>query len=173
MRKINQSKGFTLIELMVAISIIALLATVVLSSLGVSKSKARDSQRIAELQSVQKALELNYITTGSYPQTGPDGSENSLDKKTSSMSSILEPLVSGGSIPSIPFPPAGLSAVDSSFYYRTVDNGTSVSYQCGGKDLGDTNLPYILYFISELPQNLPALSYNLIPVFNGYCLTNS
>jgi len=175
MQKTNPNKGFTIIELLVVTSIIALISTVILSSLGVSKSKSRDSQRITELQSVQKALELNYISTGSYPQTDTidtGGSENSLDKKTSSMSSVLSPLVSGGSISSIPFPPPGLA--DPSYYYRTVNNGTSVFYQCGGKDLGgDSGLPYILYFYTELPQKLPVLAFNGTVVTNGYCFTNS
>ena len=171
---------------MVAASIIALIATIVLSSLGLAKSKARDSQRITELQSVQKALELNYVNTGSYPQTDENGWENSPDKKTfTTMTGGLQQLIANGAIPSIPYPPNQGTAVDPNYYYRTVNkiddlnSANNEYYGCGGKTLGgDGGLPYIIYFYSEVPQNLPELSYSQginanIPVTQAYCLTNS
>jgi type II secretion system protein G len=69
-RKAKQKeKGFTLIELLIVIAIIGLLASIVMVSLSSARSKARDSQRRANLKQLQAALELYYNVNGGYPIT--------------------------------------------------------------------------------------------------------
>jgi len=65
----NTRRGFTLIEILVVIAIIGILSSVVLASLAVSRAKARDARRIADLEEVKKALELYYDSNGTYPET--------------------------------------------------------------------------------------------------------
>ena len=65
----KRNLGFTLIELLVVIAIIGILSSVVLSSLNTARGKARDGKRIAELKSLQIALELYYEANGTYPET--------------------------------------------------------------------------------------------------------
>lgn len=60
-------RGFTLIELMVAISIIAIIATVGLISYSKAQSVGRDAKRKQDLRSISVALELYRQTNGSYP----------------------------------------------------------------------------------------------------------
>lgn len=62
------ARGFTLIELLVVIAIIGILSSVVLVSLGGARVKARDSKRIADLSSVQQAIELYNSDNGYYPK---------------------------------------------------------------------------------------------------------
>ena len=59
--------GFTMIELMVAAAIIGILASVVLASLNEARKKARDAQRMSDLQQVQLALRQYKDVHGSYP----------------------------------------------------------------------------------------------------------
>jgi prepilin-type N-terminal cleavage/methylation domain-containing protein len=47
------AKAFTIIELLVVISIIGILATIVLASLSTSRAKGRDARRIADMKSIQ------------------------------------------------------------------------------------------------------------------------
>ena len=63
-------KGFTLIELLVVIAIIGLLASTVLASLGIVRSKARDSQRLVQAKELMKTLEIYRNKNVSYPCSG-------------------------------------------------------------------------------------------------------
>ncbi|MFA5841747.1 MAG: prepilin-type N-terminal cleavage/methylation domain-containing protein [Candidatus Paceibacterota bacterium] len=65
MKTIN--KGFTLIELLVVIAIIGLLSTIVVASLSTVRKKARDTKRVADVKSLQLALELFFDTNRQYP----------------------------------------------------------------------------------------------------------
>ena len=60
-------KGFTLVELLAVISIIALLSTIAIVSLGSARTKARDGKRIADMRQVSTALEQYYADNGGYP----------------------------------------------------------------------------------------------------------
>jgi len=63
----NYKKGFTLLELLVVVSLIGLLASFVMVSLGGVRAKARDTKRIDDLNSIANALEHFAIDNGRYP----------------------------------------------------------------------------------------------------------
>ena len=66
-------KGFTLIELLVVVAIIALLASIVISSLSASQQKGRDTAKIQVIKEMSKALELFRTDKGYYPATADIG----------------------------------------------------------------------------------------------------
>ena len=71
MKIMKIKKAFTLFELLVSISIIAILVAVASTSYGVMQKKARDSRRIEDLNAIQKALEQYYGGNGYvYPVAG-------------------------------------------------------------------------------------------------------
>lgn len=59
--------GFTLIELMVAIVIVSILATIGLVTYSSAQRSARINKRMQDLQAISTALELYKTATGSYP----------------------------------------------------------------------------------------------------------
>jgi prepilin-type N-terminal cleavage/methylation domain-containing protein len=63
--------GFTLVELLVAIGIIATLAAILLPNLMGARERARDAQRKQDLDSVKSALRLYYNDHGEYPFDPP------------------------------------------------------------------------------------------------------
>lgn len=63
----KNKKGFTLIELLIVIAIIGLLATLAIVSLTTAQRKARDTKRVADVKSIQSALELYYSDNAAYP----------------------------------------------------------------------------------------------------------
>lgn len=72
MRHFKKQKGFTLIELMIVVVLIGVLSGVVISivNAGGFRSKARDSQRIADLEKIRSSLELYFSDNRSYPDVG-------------------------------------------------------------------------------------------------------
>lgn len=65
----SKSRGFTLIELMVVIAIIALLTGIVVTAANPSKQKARDAKRIADIGNIQVALALYFDRCKQFPTT--------------------------------------------------------------------------------------------------------
>lgn len=63
----KQKKGFTLIELVVVMAIIAVLAAAGLSSFTSTQKKGRDARRKSDLTQVSRALEFYYNDQGEYP----------------------------------------------------------------------------------------------------------
>jgi general secretion pathway protein G len=69
----DRKKGFTIIELVVVIAIIAVLSSIVTTGVNKYRAQSRDAVRKAELREMQKALSLYYADNGSYPSTIPFG----------------------------------------------------------------------------------------------------
>lgn len=63
----TDSRGFSIVELVVAIAIIGVLISAIVVNLGTSRLKARNAQRISDLQKVQLAIEEYYDDNKVYP----------------------------------------------------------------------------------------------------------
>jgi prepilin-type N-terminal cleavage/methylation domain-containing protein len=90
--KTLKSKGFTLIELLVVVAIIGILATVVLSSLGAARTRARDARRIAEMKNFETALEMYYLDYNQYPPITAN-TENGGTTNIAALESAMAPYI--------------------------------------------------------------------------------
>ncbi|MBI3589199.1 MAG: type II secretion system protein [Candidatus Liptonbacteria bacterium] len=63
----HSRKGFTLIEILVVVAIIAILASIVVYGVGPAQKKARDARRLSDLHGVQTLLEVYHQNAGKYP----------------------------------------------------------------------------------------------------------
>lgn len=63
---IKQTKGFTLIELLIVVAIIGMLSSIVLSSLGNARNKAKDAKTRTELSQLRNQAEMYADTYGNY-----------------------------------------------------------------------------------------------------------
>ncbi|MDD4937700.1 MAG: prepilin-type N-terminal cleavage/methylation domain-containing protein [Candidatus Shapirobacteria bacterium] len=66
---IKNKKGFTLVELLVVISIMGILTVVVSSSFRTIQMKSRDARRKSDLSSISKALNMYYNDVGIFPSS--------------------------------------------------------------------------------------------------------
>ena len=64
-----RQKGFTLVELLVAIGIIGILSSIAVVSVSNVRAKARDAKRIGDIKQVQTALESYFNDRNAYPAT--------------------------------------------------------------------------------------------------------
>ena len=67
MNKTINKKGFSLIELLVVISIIGVLSAVLVANFMGMRERARDAQKIQDLYAVKNALRMYYNDHQSYP----------------------------------------------------------------------------------------------------------
>lgn len=69
-------KGFTLIEMLVVVSLIGILTTLVVANLNSARQRARDTQRKSDLRSIETALRLYYQDCQAFPDNSSGGEIN-------------------------------------------------------------------------------------------------
>lgn len=62
----SNKRGFTIIELLVSLAIIAILFTAVMTLVGGLKEKSRDSRRMSDVREINKALALYANSNGKF-----------------------------------------------------------------------------------------------------------
>jgi type II secretory pathway pseudopilin PulG len=113
----TSSKGFTLIDILLAAAIVSLLSSLVLFQSGEAKKKAEDSQMQAEAQQVTRAVALyKNDHGGNPPPVGGPGQMNEMQNEMqfegdpdSQYFQTMQILVDGGYLPEIPTSPNGRS----------------------------------------------------------------
>lgn len=65
----KRQAGFTIIEMLIVVTILAMLAGILIPVLGDAAKSSRDSRRATDLKSVQSALEAYKRANGTYPST--------------------------------------------------------------------------------------------------------
>jgi prepilin-type N-terminal cleavage/methylation domain-containing protein len=127
---IKNKKGFTLIELIVSVTIIAVLTIVGMVSFSGTNKGARDSRRMADLENIRMSLELYRQGTGdSYPVSSDI---NDL--------SILSP----NYLKEIPIDPKD----DTDYYYYSSDGLTYEIYAIV-EDAGSSNISGYIYQVTN------------------------
>jgi len=117
--KNNKKSGFTLFELLVSISIIAVLTGVAVVSFGGLNKKTRDARRSSDLEKIRLTLEAARQIGDTYPATGS-----------------LSTLVSMKLLEAVPTDPKTKAI------YPYIRGATNYTYAIGTsmEDLGSTNI---------------------------------
>jgi general secretion pathway protein G len=129
--KTKSKKGFSLVELLVVITIIAILSVVAYTAMGGQTITARDSKRKSDLSTVQSALELYYVQYSRYPSTLATGEATVADGWKIPRKYLSE----------IPKDPKSSDAVPLNYFYWTNDS----EYILGATLENDsTPVPYVV-----------------------------
>ena len=107
--------GFTLIEVLIAVSIVAVLSVIGIVSYASVNSRSRDAKRVSDLEQIRSALEMYRSDKGSYPAgSGSFESLTSLDPGDGT-----GPLVTTY-LPVIPMDPKSTNGNAIEYYYTPV-----------------------------------------------------
>ena len=149
---LKTNKAFTLIELLLVISIIGLLSTIVGTQITESRERAEDAHMKTEVKQVENALALHKNKTGAVPQNyncsgsfcSGGGGDSPAVEGTPAYESSMQELVNSGVMPSIPRSPKG----DRYVYYADEENN-------------------LTYFMATLQNSASATTQNSCG-FSGY-----
>lgn len=81
----KRNQGFTIVELLIVIVVIGILALLVITTYSGIQSKARNSKRQTDLQSLQTHLEAFFSQNGYYPSLGDMNSSSWLSTNMKSL----------------------------------------------------------------------------------------
>lgn len=66
---IKSKSGFTIVELLIVIVVLAILAAISIVAYNGVQERARNAQREQDIKTIAKALEMYYLDEGAYPST--------------------------------------------------------------------------------------------------------
>jgi general secretion pathway protein G len=156
-QKINQ-KGFTLIELMVVIAVIALLSSVALIAFQSARAKSRNAKRLSDMTQMNTALGLFHASNKGYPTSTGGIPAGLVPEFASTLPAAPQP--PDGECVSTSYPaPVPVDVTGARYYY--LPTGTSYLAPDGTTEVfGD----YLYYFcLGDLTGNFPAGPHVLTP----------
>ena len=121
MKKSNISRqGFTIVELLITIVIVAILASLSVSAYSGIQQRTRDARRVSDMNVIVKALEIYKVQTGSYPVPSVTNTISSWEVSSKNPDQFLSALkTTGVASSSIPVDPTNNSTASlSGFLYR-------------------------------------------------------
>ena len=123
--------GFTLVELLVVISIIGILSSFAVVQLNQARIKARDALRKGDMSQMRTALNLYYDDELGYPICGTwSGTSEDFGATADCYNGALTTALSGGTrpymanIPTDPKNPTNSPSQSATYLYRYVSNGS-------------------------------------------------
>jgi len=149
-----ESKGFTLVELLVVISIIGILANIILVNVQGVREKARDVKRLQDANQIITGLEMYYQDYGRFPTAyeadSGDSCCNGWDQGPCGGDPFIGALKEGGYFSKVPTDPSGGSGTGcyGYNYYRYgagsygCDSSKGAFFVLGIRDMESTGGPH-------------------------------
>lgn len=160
---------FTLVELIVVITILVILSTIAFMQLWGFAGSARDSARVSDMNSIMQGLELAFVKSGSYPV--PDASDKGVITITASGTIIGYQWYAGANILSSIKMSDAKDPLDKK-YYTYVTNASYSKYQIlelmeDGSTLGMSDAFGITHVYAGYETRTPATKGSSLGVLLG------
>lgn len=171
----KSKSGFTIVELLIVIIVIAILAAIVIVAYNGITQKANDSKRLSDIDTIVKALEVYKMKYGDYPaaQSTPNASSWETSTDGTNATDFISALRTGGAIANVPIDPGSLtvsgtlnpgsnSTAHEFFYFRYSAGANGCSSALGDYYVLGINRMDTVAWGQRAPQN-PGLSCGFIP----------
>ena len=124
-QKNQKRRGFTIVELLIVIVIIAILAAITIVAYNGMQERARDAQRLKDMKTIETALRLYLVDKGNLPPpTSADGSWERSNEDDYENGDFIEELVDSGTISKVPLDPVNTGNTHYRYYrYNAGDYG--------------------------------------------------
>lgn len=120
-------QGFTFVELLVSVSIVAVLAAIGAVAYASTSKRSRDTKRTADVQTIRSALEIYRSEQGSYPTLSPGG-----------LGCLTSTTITAGVVTYLnPIPKDPINNATYCYRYR-LDSSTAYTLQCTMEVAGQT-----------------------------------
>ena len=128
-------------ELLIVIVVIAILAGITIVAYSGIQARARNTDRLADIDAIHKAVELYYAEYGDYPKQGPLGTGMDTEFPVTSLklprSAIVNPQAVAGTTNSITENSTTFSANPTMYYhYHAFDSGGANCWQTTNTCIG-------------------------------------
>lgn len=159
MKNTLKATGFTIIEVIVAITIVAILTAIIMPNLSSSRAKARDGTRISDVSQLQGAMALYYDRCGEYPSSLAVSANNGCPSGVTLQTYISQ----------IPTAPGGVS-----YGYATQTSGTVVVNYVLHTTLEYANAA-VVKGLSAMPSGTWSATYTCsnADTSKDYCVTSN
>lgn len=128
--------GFSLVELLITVSIIAILISIGIASYATINKQSRDTKRKGDIEQVRAALEMYRANTGTYPAAG--GGSWVVASSATDATAGLTPYLVSTYIPAIPTDP---KASQTYMYIATNPSGGNYYGYCVSVQTESDNPP--------------------------------
>jgi prepilin-type N-terminal cleavage/methylation domain-containing protein len=145
------SKGFTLVELLVIVSIISVLSVIGITIFGNITSSARDAKRKADLQILSDALELYFNKNNYYPVANFTGQAPNGPVEFSGSNDSVNPWIPDLAPHLAQFPTDPINNASSQ---GGTFGGVAYYYLTGGTDCDRPSAYTLIAFLENSPPNL-------------------
>lgn len=157
-RNSKPTYGFTIVELLIVIVIIAILAAITVVAYNGIQKRGNDSQRKSDVAAITKALELYYIDNGRYPAGSGSTTINAAwsttaDASWQNLATALAPYAK--QLPTDPISTPGVAVTGGTGYNYAYYANTSTF--CGA---GAGKMFILVYRLESLPRE---------DIFKGEC----
>jgi len=123
---VDNKRGFTLMEILIATAIIAVITAIGIVSYSSINKRSRDAKRKSDLEQVRSAMEMYRTDNGHYPTSSA---------VTYSLLTTVDPGDGTGPLvstylPSIPMDPKSTATALRTYYYKVISDGPDYYSYC-------------------------------------------